>query len=140
MQQNLFSIKILDHFFSTVILKPSLHGFEFRFDRKFSNTHRSVSKGLWSLLKVVLRSQSRLQNVVLVFESHVNFTTRTRATTAEEKKGRILRSRRPLPAFLYREPSFLQHCMHRLLYIQRFGIRTSWCYINVILIYILQTS
>ena len=83
MQQNLFSIKILDHFFSTVILKPSLHGFEFRFDRKFSNTHRSVSKGLWSLLKVVLRSQSRLQNVVLVFESHVNFTTRTRATTAE---------------------------------------------------------
>ena len=71
-----------------MILKPSLHGFEFRFDRKFSNTHRSVSKGLWSLLKVVLRSQSRLQNVVLVFESHVNFTTRIKATTAERKKGK----------------------------------------------------
>ena len=83
MQQNVFPIKILDNFFSTVILKPSLHGFEFRFDRKFSNTHRSVSKGLWSLLKVVLRSQSRLQNVVLVFGSHVNFTTRIKASTRD---------------------------------------------------------
>ena len=62
-----------------------------------------------------------LENVVLVSWGHVNFTTRIRATTAEEKKGRILRSRRPLPAFFYRQPSFLHHCMHRLLFGNDFG-------------------
>ena len=79
---NNFSIDV----FSTVIMKPSLDGFQCRFHTNLVKGRRSVSKGLWSLLKVVLRSQSRLQNVVLVFGSHVNFTTRRRATTAEMKK------------------------------------------------------
>ena len=32
-------------------MKPSLHGFKFRFDKKFSNGYRSATKGLGSLLK-----------------------------------------------------------------------------------------
>ena len=71
----MFSHRNLDNFLSTVILKPSLDGFEFRFHTKLVKAYRSVSKGIGSLLKAIKRSQSRLENGILVFESHVNFTS-----------------------------------------------------------------
>ena len=68
---------------STVIVKPSLHLLEFRFHRKFSKAHRSVSKGLGSLLKAV-KGHSQVWKFVLVFEKVTSTsTTRIKATTAE---------------------------------------------------------
>ena len=50
---------------STLILKPSLHGFEFRFHKKVSNGYRSATKGLGSLLKAD-KGHSQVWKFVLV--------------------------------------------------------------------------
>ena len=59
------SIEKSDHNSSTVILKPSLHGFEFRFHKKVSNGYRSATKGLGSLLKAD-KGHSQVWKFVLV--------------------------------------------------------------------------
>ena len=71
---------------STLILKPSMYQFEFRFRRKLAKGRSSVTKEIRSLSKAVIRSKSRSAICFYSFLGHVNFTTRIRATTAEEKK------------------------------------------------------
>ena len=79
-----------DNFFSTVILKPSLHEFEFRFHRNLAKGYGSVSKGLGSLLKV-RRGYNQGCRFVFVF---VGVTSTSRHASGlprqNQKKGRKL--------------------------------------------------
>ena len=100
----MFPIKILDHFFSTVILKPSLNEFEFRFRRNLANGYRSPTKMLRSLLKVRKGYNQGCRFCFGSCWSHVNASTSKYTYDTHKghhgriKKGRIFLPRGPLPA------------------------------------------